>query len=513
MTDEKRQSDAAGRKTRRESGKRHRAERDSFLETVESLIVAFILAFVFRAYVVEAFVIPTGSMAPRLNGQHAEFVCGNCGHPYRVGLDANESGSVSHRVVLDTVCPLCFSREVTSRTVSQFVGDRILVLKYFYDFFAPQRWDVIVFKFPTTPAENYIKRLVGLPGETVEIRGGDVYITPPQDADEPVATRIATKPDRAQRALWMPVGDTDYWDEKNGPQWRPESPASDAWRWDRMPLEFAGRDETMSYLVYHHFGGDGRRVPIKDFYAYDDPANGNGRSDNAHVVTDLNLVADVELSSPGTVAIVLTARADTFRFVLPSEGLGEGGRIFHNGVIVASGASATVPVGRKVRLEAANVDRKLILKVDGRRVIDLDDNGRFTEADDWSYDKPLVAAARWSGQPEEASRVAIGAQGAKATIHRLRVCRDIYYTSSLRGRGRTGFGVDGEPYRLNADEFFVAGDNSPRSLDSRWWEDSPVVPRKNLVGKAFFVYWPAAGSRYGIALPFVPDLTKFRFIR
>ena len=69
-----------------------------------------------------------------------------------------------------------------------YYGDRILVLKYLYLFQEPQRWDVVVFKAPvaaarrqtaTTTRENYIKRLVGLPGETIMILDGDVYVKAP----------------------------------------------------------------------------------------------------------------------------------------------------------------------------------------------------------------------------------------------------------------------------------------------------------------------------------------------
>src|ERR1700722_6294304 len=53
-------------------------------ETVESILVAFILAFIFRAFVVEAFVIPTGSMAPTLLGAHFRFTCPDCGYVFDV---------------------------------------------------------------------------------------------------------------------------------------------------------------------------------------------------------------------------------------------------------------------------------------------------------------------------------------------------------------------------------------------------------------------------------------------
>src|SRR5437667_984273 len=57
-------------------------------ETVESILVAFILAFIFRAFVVEAFVIPTGSMAPTLYGAHYRFQCPDCGYNFDIGYKA-----------------------------------------------------------------------------------------------------------------------------------------------------------------------------------------------------------------------------------------------------------------------------------------------------------------------------------------------------------------------------------------------------------------------------------------
>ena len=49
-------------------------------ETVESIVVAVILAFLFRAFIAEAFVIPTGSMAPTLQGRHMDVRCIECGY-------------------------------------------------------------------------------------------------------------------------------------------------------------------------------------------------------------------------------------------------------------------------------------------------------------------------------------------------------------------------------------------------------------------------------------------------
>ena len=52
-------------------------------ETIESVVIAFVLAFLFRTFEAEAFVIPTGSMAPTLQGRHKDVDCPKCGYRYR----------------------------------------------------------------------------------------------------------------------------------------------------------------------------------------------------------------------------------------------------------------------------------------------------------------------------------------------------------------------------------------------------------------------------------------------
>jgi len=55
-------------------------------------------------------------------------------------------------------------------------GERIIVNKFVYRFHPIERGDVVVFWYPRDPSVSFIKRVVGLPGDTVEVREGDVYV-------------------------------------------------------------------------------------------------------------------------------------------------------------------------------------------------------------------------------------------------------------------------------------------------------------------------------------------------
>lgn len=104
-------------------------------EYVESILVAVIMALIIKAFIVQAFKIPSGSMIPTLK-----------------------------------------------------IGDHILVNKFIYGvkipftdkilipFKKPYYGDIIVFKFPEDEKKDFIKRVVGLPGDTIEIKEKKVYI-------------------------------------------------------------------------------------------------------------------------------------------------------------------------------------------------------------------------------------------------------------------------------------------------------------------------------------------------
>ncbi|HUX01515.1 MAG: signal peptidase I [Phycisphaerae bacterium] len=473
-----------------------RKKRESLLETLESILVAFVLAFVFRAFIIEAFVIPTGSMAPTLYGAHTEFECQDCGYRFAVGAEGR--GPLP-------VCPNCFLQQtIPPRGVPLFSGDRVLVLKFLYDFEAPRRWDIIVFRNPNEPAQNYIKRLVALPGERVELVRGDVTID----------GRVVSKTDRAQDALWMIVHDTRHQPPWNTwtPRWKADAgwrPEGTGWRLEASPPQ----GET--YLTYEHRDPKERPSNILDFYAYN--SSGNGPRLGSNVCTDLGLRTDVTLGSPQAVfAAELAAYKDRFRLELSARGAGRPTRILMNGRLVAEAPDGVLVPGRAAEILIANVDHRLMLLVDGKRVLTALGGPASPQGDPQYEPTPLSddERLRMDGLAGGAGGVRVGASGGPVRIEYLRLDRDVYYTNEwIRATGEPGHATEGHPYTLGEGEFFVLGDNSPNSSDGRLWDlERPVVPRRNLVGKAFFVYWPAAGRRTDLGIPLLPDPTGWRFV-
>lgn len=62
-------------------------------------------------------------------------------------------------------------------------GDRLIGNRLAYIKSDPQRGDIVIFKFPDDETQNYVKRVIGLPGETVRVEDGKIYIN---DAKEPL---------------------------------------------------------------------------------------------------------------------------------------------------------------------------------------------------------------------------------------------------------------------------------------------------------------------------------------
>src|ERR1700722_4195691 len=110
-------------------------------QTVELLVLLSLCVILVRTFSAEAYVVPTGSMAPTLMGWHRELVCPNCEYAFDVGID--EEGRTG-----SAVCPNCGEGNLDRVPAVECGGDRVLVQKFLYDFRRPARWEVAVFHYP-----------------------------------------------------------------------------------------------------------------------------------------------------------------------------------------------------------------------------------------------------------------------------------------------------------------------------------------------------------------------------
>ena len=576
-----------------------------FIETVESIVVAFTLALTFKAFEAEAFVIPTGSMAPTLMGRHKDLACEACGRDFRVGCSTEEDEqsqslrtelaryererATVQRTVADASAPAA-DREAARRRLEflsgdrgpiaelearltgkmvprarcpncgyatalmedhprrgrgykwdypSFSGDRILVDKFAFDFADPDRWDVVVFRYPEDAKTHYIKRLVGLPDETVHISGGDLWTS---RGDAPPV--IARKPPEKMRAMLQCVHDSRHvaprlvaagWPSSWGDWSEPTAAAVGRWATADDGRSWSvgcppGRSAT---LRYRHLvptaddwaaveAGEPLRVRprprrIDDFQPY------NAIATQPHPVGDLAVEFALESrAAAGTLGIDLVEDGRRHRCLID----------LATGVATleiagaAGGATGGTPVrgGGRHRLLFANVDDELSLFVDGRRIA-------FAGGTTWDE---TMGGRRDEPPPEEPqpgspaandlAPVGITVTGADVTLRDLRVLRDIYYITAV---GVVGNGqiIEQETlsFPLGPGQFLVLGDNSAASKDSRLWLEEHAVDRSLLVGRALVIFWPhAIPAKWSIPvklggwevrLPCWPNFGRMGFVR
>lgn len=559
---------------------------ETLKDTFQSIIIAFVLAFTFRAYVVEAFVIPTGSMAPTLLGAHFPMTCEQCGYQWEVdaGLKDMPTSVVP--------CPMCHFNNDLNLPRRPSAGDRILVQKYPYYFGAsqPRRWDVVVFKAPHVPDENYIKRLTGLPGEAIHISNGNIFVTPiarsgtradgrPQYEFDRTGQnwRIARKTDPAenphwetiQRTVWQPVYHSQFLPSDGGVvkindseqvrwrlPWIAEEP--EYWRGLGGRLENGQHDLARSYIYMGKensgwgtikfdwarafgiresdewiAGDDGVATAYAYNYlrdlAYPSQMQYWQYFDEiriaANVIPQIDKV-DVELATQALIyhqdeftslSAKITSTGDVILTWTDAEG---------DETTTTGKHNVAFERGKAVNVELWYVDMELSCWIDGEQVavhrfeISDDDvpwesmKGRTDQRED-SFTKPVQTRL-----PSPAIRIS-----GPAILKHVELDRDLHYTTF----SDNSFRAVTEPFVIEPDQFFCMGDNSPSSLDSRGWrdlapwieegkftEDGPpaqgVVPRRLMMGRAFFVYFPAPYALGDQTPRFLPNFGKMRFI-
>lgn len=532
-------------------------------ETIESIVIAFILAFVFRAFIVEPFIIPTGSMAPTMLGTHAQITCPSCGYHFDVGVDQGSLNSESLVPITSADCPMCNYEVTTALGTKARSGDRILVNKFSYHLSEPSRWDVVVFKAPQdervngipAPRSNFIKRLIGLPGERVVLLDGNVYTAPAGTNDFAVARKTDPLANRhwekIQRAVWQPIYHSQYVPIEDARETGPGRDHLHAWRvpWVAESGEWDLGTDRRPSRVYSFAGGTGEiRFRMAGDFGTPEYNSQQNKYPYNRVAGSTNPIEDIRLAAsftPLTKTAALTL-STTARLDQPGDG--------------PETLAATIDTAGHLKLQAISEDGTARELVSSEKLRPLK-HGVATEIELWLVDDEasvwingeLKMAYRvdltWdqiaARQPQDYSpRIGISVDSdGPIQLRRIELDRDLYYDPSgyttngfsraqakrINGRLEVGdFPLDLRTQSSAYDaELFCLGDNQPASKDGRDWsgvnpwvqerylggENRPgVVPRSLLVGRAFMVYYPAPHGFSAQGKGVLPDFGRIRFV-
>jgi signal peptidase I len=445
------------------------------------------------------------SMAPALLGAHYEVVCVDCGFPFF--CDATGRPASSH-----VVCPNCGYAENNTESLAVLTGDRVLVDRSAFTFRRPRRWEVVAFRHPQEAGNILIKRVVGLPGESVQIQDGDVYING-QIQRKTLAQQRATAvmvydakyspsfaPVPPQR--WRGENEKSLWKSNSGQFTHPNTnhfssliPNPSQKLGNKLPSPQSSLVPNVDWLVYHHwrrmFGkpDDVEECPITDITAYN--PNLPRREEDVHTSNDLMLsFRVVNYFGQGNIFIRANAGKDVFQIIF-NLGAGTYRVIQNNRELFQSDNRFPLSIESEV-VVVSLLDRQFLLAVNNKKV----------------YCTPLDTA---KGQAETASQsFALGVSDVGITIDDLRIFRDTYYTNPIVGNGGK---PSGSAVLLGGDEYFVLGDNSVVSEDSRAWiKRSPVVDNL-LIGKPLVILLPVKSAQIGHWQFQVPDISRIGYIR
>lgn len=153
------------------------------LETVVGLAVALVGV---GTWLVAPFAVVSGSMTPTLLGPHRDFVCEHCGKRNFVAVERSAAGVLR--------CSQCKEPGPEAARLPVVAGDRMLVDRTAFARRAPRRWEVVALRLPHSPSKVAVKRIVGLPLETVEIRNGEIWIDGRHEPKPKVVQGVAYEP-------------------------------------------------------------------------------------------------------------------------------------------------------------------------------------------------------------------------------------------------------------------------------------------------------------------------------
>jgi len=410
-----------------------------------------------RVWLVKEYKISEGSMAPALLGQHANLHCQACGYTFAVGLSPYPR---DYSIPPELRCPMCGNHNFGRERAAFLSGDDILSSKRL----APGRWDLLLFRSPTDLETMILKRVVGLPGEELEIIDGEIFInskllSKPALAHEemwlPVCdTKFQAKNTYQQRLWWKPAGKTDGWQRKE-PSW-----GFNATENSQQSLELTG--ELTDQLIYN----------INSLqYIKPEP------------IHDVRLRMRLsELQGTGALSLVWE----------------------HAGTQVTGTFQAKGQVSLEIRRTGQDQPES-VQRADLGRDIKANSMLMLVVRDGYAYlylgREQLCQGAVGPfeaniarNNPPEACRVHITAANCRGKIARIRLDRDVHYRTVLP-----------QPVKISTGHYYVLGDNSAISYDSRlgWqiypglmgWDEPTTVPAEFTEGVVTCVYWPLARVR------------------
>ena len=324
---------------------------------------------------------------------------------------------------------------------------------------APQRWGIVVCPLPDGAGALCVKRVVGLPGECITLTDGDVYADGKiVRKDWPTLAAMAIAVDSGQHrpasgaslSTWRPDGDDS--------RWRPTDGGFELAPTDGPP-GIASADR-VDWLTYHHEQiirqGDNvvrREGPILDDLAYN-------QDESRELLAVPDAILSCRLQSEGEGELWLRAADGRREFAIRLDLAGRRGEVREGEQVVARfELPASLDFGRSPLVSLALVDCRLQFVVGETPIVDF------------PYEPSESPPRQPTGQP-----FSIGASGGPLRVSNWSISRDIYY---LPPPGRRVV----EARRLGPTEYWLLGDNSAVSADSRTWPADVHITRDSLVGK------------------------------
>jgi hypothetical protein len=392
------------------------------------------------------------SMAPAWLGGHYQVTCEDCGLEFKCDAEhAPPSGVAS--------CPNCGFRDNLLREENLRPGQQVVIDRWPHLFAGPRRGDVVAAADPYDPGSFVVKRVAGLPGERLAIRGGDLFIS-----DE-----IVRKSLRELAAVRVLVHDSRHRPQRS-------SGLPERWQSDRASMGWhaapggyryespaRSKDESFDWLSYHHWllcasHSRTKLSPVLDHDSY-----------NQAAPREQNAVTDVLVSC----RVRTTSASGQFAFAA-SDGRQRFEAAFDPGartvVLTIDGREAArdkLPAHfarRGALIEFGLCDEQVLLSIASREVLRH------------AYHRPR------GEQPDPLHPLAIGTRGIGLEVTDLVVWRDVYY---LPPSGLAGEWHADQP--LAAGCYALLGDNTTVSIDSRQW--SAGVPAGKILGRVYGPFW------------------------